>query len=48
MLQFIYKDKALRLQEWLGTLPHLQDLSITDHSAEAAFEDLYKEEPKNV
>lgn len=41
-LQFIFKDKALRLQEWLGTLPHLQDVTITDHSAEAAFEDLYK------
>lgn len=48
-LQFIFKDKSLRLQEWLGTLPHLQDLTITDHSAEAAFEDLYKsEEVKNV
>lgn len=48
VLQFIFKDKAIRLQEWLGTLPHLQDLSIVDHSAEAAFEDLYEEEPKNV
>lgn len=48
VLQFIFKDKALRLQEWLGTLPHLQDVSITDHSAEAAFEDLYKEEQNNV
>lgn len=52
-LQFIYKDKAIRLQEWLGTLPHLQDVSITDHSAQAAFEDLYAEnseaqEEKNV
>jgi len=41
-LQFVFKDKAIRLQEWVGTLPHLEDLSITDHSAEAAFEDLYK------
>ncbi|MBN9398401.1 hypothetical protein BGO18_00465 [Candidatus Saccharibacteria bacterium 47-87] len=47
-LQFIYKDKSLRLQEWLGTLPQLQDISITDHSAQAAFEDLYQEEPSNV
>lgn len=47
-LEFIYKDKALRLQEWIGTLPHLQDVSITDHSAQAAFEDLYKEEPQDV
>ena len=47
-LQFIFKDKAIRLQEWLGTLPHLQDVSITDHSAQAAFEDLYEEGPKDV
>lgn len=45
-LKFIFKDKALRLQEWVGTLPYLQDLTITDHSAEAAFEDLYKTEEK--
>ncbi|MFZ1302087.1 MAG: ABC transporter ATP-binding protein [Candidatus Microsaccharimonas sp.] len=49
VLQFLYKDKAIRLQEWLGTLPNLQDVTITDHSAEAAFEDLYEvEEPQNV
>ncbi len=48
-LQFVYKGKALRLQEWLGTLPHLLDVSITDHSAEAAFEDLYADtEARNV
>lgn len=46
VLQFVFKDKALRLQEWIGTLPHLQDLSVTDHSAEAAFEDLYKDDVK--
>ncbi|MGV9002081.1 MAG: ABC transporter ATP-binding protein [Candidatus Saccharimonadaceae bacterium] len=46
VLQFIFKDKSLRLQEWIGTLPHLQDLSITDHSAQAAFEDLYTDEPE--
>jgi ABC-2 type transport system ATP-binding protein len=49
ILQFIYKDKAIRLQEWLGTLPNLQDVTITDHSAEAAFEELYETpEAKNV
>jgi ABC-2 type transport system ATP-binding protein len=48
VLQFIFKEKAVRLQEWVGTLPHLQDLSITDHSAAAAFEELYDEEPRNV
>lgn len=41
ILQFIFKDNAIRLQEWLGTLPHLQDVSIIDHSAQVAFEDLY-------
>ncbi len=44
VLQFIFKDKAIRLQEWIGTLPQLQDISITDHSAEVAFEDLYKDD----
>lgn len=48
VLQFVFKDKALRLQEWIGTLPHLLDVSITDHSAEAAFEDLYKVETEDV
>lgn len=47
-LQFVFKGKSLRLQEWLGTLPHLEDVTITDHSAEAAFEELYKEETGNV
>lgn len=49
VLQFLYKDKAIRLQEWLGTLPNLQDVTISDHTAEAAFEDLYDiQEVKNV
>ena len=49
VLEFVYKEKAIRLQEWLGTLPHLLDVTITDHSAEAAFEDLYQEgESENV
>lgn len=43
VLQFVYKDKAIRLQEWLGTLPHLQDVTISDHSIEAAFEELYED-----
>lgn len=47
-LQFVFKDKALRLQEWLGTLPHLIDVSITDHAVEEAFEDLYKQEGQDV
>ncbi len=49
VLQFLYKDKAIRLQEWLGSLPNLQDVTINDHSTEAAFEDLYEsEEDENV
>jgi len=49
VLQFLYKDKAIRLQAWLGTLPNLQDVTISDHSAEAAFEDLYAvQEVENV
>jgi len=49
VLQFLYKDKAVRLQEWIGTLPHLQDVTISDHTAEAAFEDLYDvQEVKHV
>lgn len=47
-LQFIFKDKAIRLQEWLGTLPYLQDVTITDHGSEAAFEELYKEGAADV
>lgn len=48
-LEFIYTDNALRLQAWLSTLPQLQDVSITDHNPEAAFEDLYRiEEASDV
>lgn len=43
VLEFVYTDKALRLQEWIGTLPKLQDLTITEHNPEAAFQDLYEE-----
>jgi len=49
VLQFVYKDKAIRLQEWLGSLPNLHDVTINDHSAEAAFEELYDDrEADNV
>lgn len=44
VLQFVYRDNAIRLQEWIGTLPHLQDLTVSDDTALAAFEDLYEEE----
>jgi len=44
VLQFVYRDTPYRLQEWLGTLPNLQDLTVSDDSALAAFEDLYERE----
>ena len=43
-LQFVFRDNAIRLQEWIGTLPKLQDLTVSDDSTLAAFEDLYEEE----
>jgi ABC-2 type transport system ATP-binding protein len=43
VLEFIYRDKAIRLQEWVTSLPNLQDITITEHDPEAAFEDLYNE-----
>lgn len=47
--QFVYKDTAMRLQSWLSSLPQLQDVTISDHNPEAAFEDLYDvEEPSDV
>lgn len=48
VLQFVFKDRPLRIQEWLGTLPHLIDLSVVDHTVETAFEDLYKQGAKDV
>ncbi len=46
ILQFVFRGTAIRLQEWVGSLPKLQDLTISDDSALAAFEDLYEEEAK--
>ena len=46
-LQFIYKGASPHLQKWLGTVPGLHDLTITDHSVEAAFEDLYEDDATN-
>lgn len=41
-LTFVYKASAAKLQQWLGGIPQIIDLSITDHTIEAAFEDLYE------
>jgi len=38
---FIYRGAAVWLQRWIGTLTGLRDISITDHSAEATFRELY-------
>lgn len=43
-LQFVFRGNAIRLQEWIGTLPKLQDVTIGDDSALATFEELYEEE----
>ena len=40
-LQFIYKDTAAVLHAWLGSLVEVKDMTINDHSVEAAFDDLY-------
>lgn len=41
VLQFIYKGSATNIQEWLQSVKHLSDVTIGDHRAEAAFDDLY-------
>jgi len=40
-LQFIYKDSPAVLHAWLGSLVDVKDMTINDHSVEAAFDDLY-------
>jgi ABC-2 type transport system ATP-binding protein len=41
-LSFIYKSKPALLQQWLGGVSGLIDISVTDHDIEAAFDDLYE------
>lgn len=48
VLEFVTNEPALRLQSWIGTLPNLHDIAVTDHNPEAAFEDLYEEEAGDV
>lgn len=43
-LKFVYHGETLSLQAWLSSLSGLQDFTITEHSPEAAFKDLYGEE----
>ena len=49
-VRFVYRGEAVWLQRWLGSLVGLQDVTITDHTAEATFKELYevKEEPANA
>jgi ABC-2 type transport system ATP-binding protein len=44
ILQFVFRGTAADLQGWLSALNDLQDLTVSDDSALAAFEDLYEEE----
>lgn len=46
VLEFVYRGAALRLQEWLGSVPHLQDIIINDDTALVAFEELYEQEAR--
>ncbi len=45
-VSFVYRASAAKLQQWLGGIPQLIDLSITDHTVEEAFDDLYALETK--
>jgi ABC-2 type transport system ATP-binding protein len=49
-LKFVYRGKAEWLQRWVSSLTGLKDITITDHSAEAAFRELYgpEEESKDA
>jgi len=43
-LSFVFKQKPVLLQQWLSGVTGLQDVSITDHDIEGAFDELYEEE----
>jgi ABC-2 type transport system ATP-binding protein len=47
-LTFTYKATAAKLQQWLGGVTQLIDLTISDHTIEAAFDDLYELETGEV
>ena len=47
-VQFVYRGEAVWLQRWLGSLVGLQDVTITDHSAEETFKALYEVEKESV
>lgn len=40
-LNFIYKDSATKLQQWIKILPLLIDFSVVEHDIESAFGDIY-------
>lgn len=43
-LTFTSAEPAIRLQEWIGSLPYLRDISITEHSPYEALEAFYAKE----
>lgn len=43
-LDFVFHGQAAELQQWLGGIKDLQDLSISDHGLEDAVNDLYSME----
>lgn len=40
-LSFTFAEPAIRLQEWLGSLPYLKDLSVKEHSPYEMLESFY-------
>lgn len=47
-LSFVHTSSAGKLQQWISGIVHVVDLSITDHTIEAAFDDLYELETGEV
>lgn len=47
-LSFVTHEPAIRIQHWLGGVPNLVDVAISDHDAMATFGELYDEEKKDV
>jgi ABC-2 type transport system ATP-binding protein len=43
VLTFVFKQRPALLQQWLGGVHDLKDVSITDHDIEGAFDELYEE-----
>lgn len=48
LTKVVYRGTALQLQSWISSIAGLQDLTITDHSAEATFRELYDDGTTNA